>query len=67
MLLVPSRVGAILSVNPSSNRKGCKFLGVKVSHQKLKRVQDVSHLEAREYPIPDPNGAPCCVRSSIFK
>jgi hypothetical protein len=39
MLLVPSRVGAILNVNPSSNLKGCKFIGVKVSHQKLKSFQ----------------------------
>jgi hypothetical protein len=66
MLLVPTRVGAILNVNPSSNRKGCKIIGVKISHQKLERVQGLSHVEARQYPIPDPDGAPFWVRRSNF-
>lgn len=66
MLLVPSRVGVILNVNPSSNLKGCKIIGVKVSHQKLKMVQGVSHVKARQYPIADPNGAPYWVRRSHF-
>jgi len=66
MLLVPSFVGAILNVNPSYNLKGCKIIGVKVSHQKLKRLQGLGHVEARQYPIPDPNGASCWVRRSHF-
>lgn len=67
MLLVPSRVGAILNVDPSSNLKGCKIIGVKVSHQTLKRVQGLSYMEARHYPTPDPNGLLVGFGDPIFK